>query len=77
MKQGRGRVVTSTPVKRVTRASAKITGMLPEDSVLLERCPHFKFFMRGVHALLLFTLKDKVVGYCLQTFLAGIYKFFY
>ena len=49
MKQGRGRVVTSTPVKRVTRASAKITGMLPEDS---ERCPHFKFFMRGVHALL-------------------------
>jgi hypothetical protein len=53
MKQGRGRVVTSTPVKRVTRASAKITGMLPEDSVLLERCPHFKFFMRGVHALLL------------------------
>ena len=52
MKQGRGRVVTSTPVKRVTRASAKITGMLPEDSVLLERCPHFKFFMRGVHALL-------------------------
>ena len=72
MKQGRG---TSTPVKRVTRASAKITGMLPEDSVLLERCPHF--FMRGVHALLLFTLKDKVVGYCLQTFLAGIYTFFY
>ena len=72
--------MTSTPVKRVTRASAKITGMLPEDSVIRE-VSSFQVLYEGCTCTTFrdfsFTLKDKVVGYCLQTFLAGIYTFFY